>query len=54
LTFAPFLSLLPGLGSSLKTRFLFRRVDGLYVTVPTRQCAFLILVFAVVRSCPST
>ena len=24
------------------------------MTVPTRQCAFLILAFAVIRSCPST
>jgi hypothetical protein len=54
LTLVPFFKRLPGAGVSESTRFFFLLDETLYVTVPTRQCAFLILVFALGSSRPTT
>ena len=50
----PRATLLPALGRCDRTRFLFTRVEGVVLILPTRQPAFLIFLFAVVSSLPTT
>lgn len=54
LTLAPGLSFLPGFGFCASTRPFLRAADAFLVTLPTAQCALLILAFAFLSVSPIT
>jgi hypothetical protein len=54
LTFAPFLSVLPGFGFCERTRPFFARLEDFLVIFPTRQWRFAIFAFALANFWPTT